>query len=124
MASYSATGPNQVTLQLKQAYSTIWFTYNQLAILYPFPMAWDVSAAGGAAGSGGCTTDSAADGWAKCKAVFTYLNAQNKDTATYATNPLWQVVDGPFKLTAFNINGSYNFVPNKTYSGAAEGVDR
>jgi peptide/nickel transport system substrate-binding protein len=117
MASYSATGPNQVTLQLKQAYSTIWFTYNQLAILYPFPMAWDVSAAGGAAGSGGCTTDSAADNWAKCKAVFTYLNAQNKDTATYATNPLWQVVDGPFKLTAFNINGSYNFVPNKSYSG-------
>ncbi len=69
MASYSATGPNQVTLQLKQAYSSIWFTYNQLAILTPFPQAWDVSTAGAAAGSGGCSTDSAADGWAKCKAV-------------------------------------------------------
>ena len=43
MVSYSATGPDQVTLQLKQAYSSIWFTYNQLAILYPFPLAWDVS---------------------------------------------------------------------------------
>jgi peptide/nickel transport system substrate-binding protein len=119
MASYSATGPNQVTMQLKQAYSTIWFTYNQLAILFPFPQAWDISAAGGAAGRGGGTTDSAAaDSWAKCKAVFTFLNAQNKDTASYGTNPLWQVVDGPFKLNAFNINGSYNFVPNKGYSGA------
>jgi peptide/nickel transport system substrate-binding protein len=117
LASYSATGPNQVTMHLKQAYSSIWFTYNQLAILYPFPMAWDVSSSGGAAGSGGCTTDSAADGWAKCKAVYTYLTAQNKDTATYATNPLWQVVDGPYKLTAFNIDGSYTFVPNAKYSG-------
>ena len=42
MASYSKTGPNQVTIQLTQAYSSLWFTYNQLAILYPLPMAWDV----------------------------------------------------------------------------------
>lgn len=118
MTSYSATGPDQVTLHLKQAYSAIWFTYNQLAILTPFPMAWDVSKVGAAAGSGGCTTDSAADAWAKCKAVYTFLTAQAKDTATYATNPLWAVVDGPFKLTAFNINGNYTFVPNTKYSGS------
>ncbi|HUD77295.1 MAG TPA: ABC transporter substrate-binding protein [Streptosporangiaceae bacterium] len=117
MTSYSATGPDQVTLHLKTGYSSIWFTYNQLAILTPMPQAWDVSSTGGAAGSGGCTTDSAADGWAKCKAVYTYMTAQNKDTATYATNPLWQVVDGPFKLTAYNVNGNYTFVPNTKYSG-------
>jgi peptide/nickel transport system substrate-binding protein len=117
MASYSATGPDQVTLHLKSAYSSIWFTYNQLAILTPMPTAWDVSSSGAAAGSGGCATDSAADGWAKCKAVYTYMTAQNKDTSTYATNPLWQVVDGPYKLTAFNIDGSYTFVPNPKYSG-------
>ena len=122
MASYSATGPNQVTLHLKQAYSSIWFTYNQLAILTPMPTAWDVSSSGGAAGSGGCTTDSAADGWAKCKAVYTYMTAQNKDTSTYATNPLWKVVDGPYKLTAFNIDGSYTFVPNTSYSGPQKAV--
>ena len=117
MSSYSATGANQVTLHLTQAYSSIWFTYNQLAILFPLPLTWDVSSAGGAADSGGCLTDSAADGWAKCKAVFTFLNAQNKDTATYATNPLWKVVDGPYKLSAFNIDGNYTFVPNTSYSG-------
>jgi peptide/nickel transport system substrate-binding protein len=118
MSSYSATGVDQVTLHLKQAYSSIWFTYNQLAILTPMPMAWDVSSSGAAAGSGGCTTDTAADGWAKCKAVWTYLNSQNKDTSTYATNPLWQVVDGPWKLTSFNISGNYTFVPNTKYSGS------
>jgi peptide/nickel transport system substrate-binding protein len=118
IASYAATGPEQVTIKLKSAYSSIWYTYNQLAILYPLPQAWDVSKAGAAAGSGGCTTDSAADGWAKCKAVWTYLNSQNKDTSTYATNPLWKVVDGPWKLTSYNIDGDYTFVPNTTYSGS------
>ncbi len=117
MASYKATGPEQVTLQLKQAYSSIWFTYNQLAILTPMPAAWDVAATGAKAGSGGCLTDSAADGWAKCKAVYTYMTAQNKLTATYATNPLWQVVDGPYKLTSYNVSGNYTFVPNASYSG-------
>ena len=45
------------------------------------------------------------------------MTAQNKDTSSYGTNPLWQVVDGPFKLTAFNIDGNYTFVPNAKYSG-------
>ncbi len=117
MTSYSATGPEQVTLHLKQAYSSIWFTYNQLAILTPMPMAWDVSKTGGAAGSGGCLTDSAADGWAKCKAVYTFMNAQNKITSTYATNPLWQVNDGPYKLTSYNVNGNMTFAVNSKYSG-------
>ena len=118
IVSYKATGPDQVTIQLKQGYSSIWFTYNQLAILTPMPAAWDVSAAGAKAGSGGCLTDSAADGWAKCKAVYTFMNAQNKDTATFGTNPLWQVIDGPFKLTSYNVSGNYTFVPNTKYSGS------
>jgi peptide/nickel transport system substrate-binding protein len=118
ISSYSATGPDQVTIKLKSAYSSIWYTYNQLAILYPFPLAWDVTKTGAAAGSGGCATDSAADGWAKCKAVWAFLNGLNKSTSTYATNPLWQVVDGPFRLTSYNIDGDYTFVPNPKYSGS------
>jgi peptide/nickel transport system substrate-binding protein len=118
MASYSATGANQVTLHLKQAYGSIWFTYNQLAILYPFPQAWDVTSASAKAGSGGCTADTAADGWAKCKAVWSFLTAQSTQTSTYATNPLWQVVDGPFKLKSYSVSGNYTMVPNTKYSGS------
>ena len=118
MSSYSATGPDQVTLQLKQAYGSTWFTYNQLATLTPMPLAWDTTSLTGAAGSGGCAKDSAADGWAKCKAVYTFLNAQNKDTSTFATSPLWKVVDGPYHLTAYNVNGNFTFVPNPKYSGS------
>jgi peptide/nickel transport system substrate-binding protein len=118
IASYSATGPQQVTLHLKQSYSSIWYTYNQLAIMYPFPLTWDVTKAGAAPDSGGCLTDSAADGWAKCKAVWAFLNGQNKDTATYASNTLWKVEDGPWRLTSFSIAGNYTFAPNPKYSGS------
>jgi peptide/nickel transport system substrate-binding protein len=118
MTSYQQTGKDQVTLQLKQAYASTWFTYNQLAILAPFPLAWDVTSLTGAPGSGGCATDSAADGWAKCKAVYTFLNNQNKNTSTYATSPLWKVVDGPYKLVSFNIDGNFLMKPNPDYSGS------
>src|SRR5690242_9329136 len=39
VTSYKATGPNTVTFQLNRAYSSLWFTYNQLAELTPMPLA-------------------------------------------------------------------------------------
>ena len=48
---------------------SIWYTYNQLAELNPMPEAWDVTSLGAQAGQRRLPTDSAADGWAKCKAV-------------------------------------------------------
>jgi peptide/nickel transport system substrate-binding protein len=118
ISSMSITGANQVTLHLTKAYSTLWYTYNELSQITPMPMAWDITKAGAAPGSGGCTTDSAADHWAKCKAVYSFLAAQSKDASTYATSPIWSVVDGPFKLTAFSPNGNDTFAVNRKYSGS------
>jgi peptide/nickel transport system substrate-binding protein len=118
LVSYKAIGTNQVQFQLNRAYSTIWFTYNQLGELKPMPESWDVTSLTGKPGSGGCLTDSAADGWAKCKAVFTFLTAQANNASTYATSPLWSVVDGPWKLTSFSTTGFVTIVPNKAYSGS------
>jgi peptide/nickel transport system substrate-binding protein len=118
IVSYQATGPNTVTFQLDRAYSSLWFTYNQLAELTPMPLAWDVTKLGATAGSGGCATDSASDGWAKCKAVYTFLTAQSKQAGSYATSPLWKVVDGPWKLSSFSTDGHVTMVPNTAYSGS------
>src|SRR5215831_6046334 len=117
VTSVTASG-NTLTLNLNKAYSSIWYTYNQLAELNPMPEAWDVTSLGAKAGSGGCLTDSAADNWAKCKAVNAFLTAQSKDTATYATSPLWSVVNGPWKLSSFSTTGHVTMVPNTKYSGA------
>jgi peptide/nickel transport system substrate-binding protein len=118
VVSYKATGPNQVTIQLDKAYSSIWYTYNQLAEVNPMPAAWDVTSLGAKPGSGGCTTDTAADGWAKCKAVYSFLTAQSKISSTYASSPLWSVVDGPWKLSTFSTTGNVTIVPNTKYSGS------
>jgi peptide/nickel transport system substrate-binding protein len=118
VVSYKATGPDQLTMQLNKPYSSLWYTYNQLAELTPMPLAWDITSLGAKPGSGGCTTDSAADGWAKCKAVYSFLTAQSKISSTYAASPLWSVVDGPWKLSSFNTDGNVTIVPNKAYSGS------
>jgi peptide/nickel transport system substrate-binding protein len=50
--------------------------------------------------------------------IYTYLADQSKAVNTYATNPLWQTVDGPYKLSSFNnTTGAFTMVPNTTYSG-------
>jgi peptide/nickel transport system substrate-binding protein len=55
---------------------------------------------------------------ANAKKIWDFLNAQSKSVSTYASNPLWQVVYGPYKLTAFNATtGSFTMVPNPSYSG-------
>ena len=113
LASLSVTGPDTIVLHLTKTYASTWFTYNQLAEITPMPLAWDVTKAGAKPGSGGCHT-SISD----CAAVWSFLTAQAKDTSTYATSPIWSVVDGPWKLTAFNANGPDIFVPNKAYSGS------
>ena len=121
LASFSATGPDTVVLHLKSPVSSIWFTYNQLSEITPMPAAWDVTSASATAGSGGCATDSAADKWAKCDAVYKFMAAQAANAKTYATSPIWAVVDGPWKLTSFSTASSgpvTSFAPNTKYSGS------
>jgi peptide/nickel transport system substrate-binding protein len=118
VSSITATSQYQVKITLTKAYNPSYTTYDQLAVITPLPLAWDVTKFGNAADSGGCLTDSAADKWKKCEAVYTYLSSQATKLATYATNPLWQVVDGPWKLAAFNPSTDANtFVPNTAYTG-------
>ena len=50
--------------------------------------------------------------------IFKFLTSQAKSVSTYTTNPLWQIVDGPYKLSQYNTTtGAFTMVPNKTYGG-------
>jgi peptide/nickel transport system substrate-binding protein len=118
VASITAPSKYQVKITLTHAYNPSYTFLDQLIVITPMPLAWDVTTFGNAADSGGCLTDSAADHWKKCEAVYTYLNAQSLKLSTYATNPLWQVADGPFKLSAFNASTDANtMVANTAYTG-------
>ncbi len=117
LASFTVTGPDTIVLNMTKAYASTWFTYNQLAEITPMPLAWDVTAVGATPGSGGCYLSAA-----KCVAVFKFLTAQASDTSSYATSPVWSVVDGPWKLTSFSATGADTFVPNKAYSGSPKPI--
>lgn len=109
----SITAPNAstVVMHLDKAYSTTWFLYNELSQITPLPQkAWDKESATGAVGN----YDETASG---AKAVFNYLTKQAETTSTYSTNPLWQVVDGPFKLKTYQATGYSVYVANTKYSG-------
>jgi peptide/nickel transport system substrate-binding protein len=114
----SATASGQTfTLNLKSAVNETWFTDNELGQITPLPIAWDVTGPGTA---GHCATDTLASkaAAADCNADWTYLSKQSVDLASFATNPLWQIVDGPWRLKTFNAtSGAYSIVPNADYSG-------
>jgi peptide/nickel transport system substrate-binding protein len=109
----SADYPNASTVvfHLDQTYNPSWFTNWALSMITPLPQhAWDKTSASGAIGNYDETKSGAA-------AVYKFLNSQSSDPATFATNPLWQTVDGPWKLQQFTTTGKVVFVPNKKYSG-------
>jgi peptide/nickel transport system substrate-binding protein len=110
------------------SYNPFWLTYNQFSQITPMPVAWDVTAVGGAPGSGGCSSAAYGTADTACAAVYTFLSKQagydpanpsgaNNSLTTYATNPLWQIVDGPWRLTNFDASGDVTMVPNPSYSG-------
>jgi peptide/nickel transport system substrate-binding protein len=111
VTSVSAPNVSTVVFKLNGAVNPTWFTLNELSQITPIPQhVWDRTSAAGTVGDNDTTT-------AGARAVYTYLDHQSKDLNTYATNPLWHVVDGPWKLSAFSSDGQATFVPNRVYSG-------
>jgi len=100
--------PTELQMTTKRAYSHTWFLYNDLSQITPMPAAWDRTASGPSA----CATKIT-----DCAAVYRYLDAQSRHLATYASSPIWSIVDGPWKLSAFDAGGHATFVPNARYSG-------
>jgi len=100
--------PTELQFTTNKAYSHTWFTYNDLSQITPMPAAWDKTNSG----PSNCATVVK-----DCAAVYNYLNTQAKNLPGYASSPLWSIVDGPWKLSAFNADGHVTFVPNPKYSG-------
>jgi peptide/nickel transport system substrate-binding protein len=115
VVSDSAPNPTTIVLNLNRAYNPGFFLNNQLqdtTTVFPYPsQAWNVDATGGPH----------LNNWsspAVAKKIYDYLNKQGTTVSTFASNPLWQVVSGPFKLKSFSAtNSSYVMTPNPSYGG-------
>jgi peptide/nickel transport system substrate-binding protein len=109
----SATTPDATTLvlNLNKPVNPVWFTQDQLQLIQPMPVhAWAKASATGP------ILDFTNP--ANAKKIYDFLAKASGSTSTYATNPLWQVVDGPYKLTEFNnTTGAFTMAPNPSYGG-------
>jgi peptide/nickel transport system substrate-binding protein len=109
----SMSTPNATTLvvNMSKAVNPTWMEEDILGAVPVMPSsAWSKDSANGP------TLDFTNP--ANATKIFNYLTAQAKSVSTYASNPLWQTVDGPYKLSSFNdTTGAFTMVPNTAYSG-------
>ncbi|MDQ6805165.1 MAG: ABC transporter substrate-binding protein [Actinomycetota bacterium] len=115
VTSISAPNDHTVVINLNKAYNPGFFLNNQLQDtnnVYPIPSAaWNVASANG--------PHLDFTNPANAKKIYDYLLKAGGSVATFGTNPLWQVVSGPFKLKSFSAtNSSYALTPNPNYGGS------
>ncbi len=135
VVSYRQTGTYTVEFRLNAAYNPTWFLYNELSQVYPIPTAsWDRLSSTSSIGAYDASAEARVPlagtnpaqfvpqnpgtGSSGALGVAQFLNSQSQATNTYESNPLWRVVDGPFKLSQFTTSGFVKLVPNPDYSGS------
>ena len=111
VVSATTKGTSTLVLNLKAAVNPTWLQENILSGVNPMPaQAWAKTS------TTGKTVDFTNP--ANAKKIYDFLAAQNKSVSTYTSNPLWQTVDGPYKLTTFNsTTGAFTMKPNTSYDG-------
>ena len=111
VTSVATPDDKTITFTFDKVYNPEWILYNELSQLTPVPThAWDIAVDGGKVGDFDTTP-------AGAKKVYDYLIGQAKDAGTYATNPLWKVVSGPWTVKSFANGNEVTFAANGAYSG-------
>ncbi len=100
------------SLTFDGVYNDTWLLYNELLQVIPIPQhAWDRTSATGAIGNYDKTP-------AGARAVYKYLNSQSQALGSYASSPLWKVVDGPWTLSSFDATTGFTvFSRNTNFHG-------
>jgi peptide/nickel transport system substrate-binding protein len=111
VTSVTTPDAHTVVFHLNRSYNPEWIAGNDMFLIQPMPQhVWDKTSVNGKVGNYDETPAGAV-------AVYNFLTAQSKNEASYATNPLWKVVDGPWKMQTFAPSGPVTFSRNPLYSG-------
>jgi peptide/nickel transport system substrate-binding protein len=109
----SVATPNSRTfvVNFNKGYNQNFIFLEELAVLQPLPaQAWAKTSLTGPI--------IAFNNLKNAAAIYKFLNAQSDKLSTYGSNPLWQVVDGPFKIKSFDPATDGNtLVANRAYTG-------
>jgi len=116
LTSCEKIADDKVRFTFDRVYSQRWVLMNQLGLITPMPKAWDRTHAGPANASADV---------ADVEAVYDFLIAENgcviaetnEHRTRWADSPIWSVVNGPWRLREYALDGHIVFVPNEHYSG-------
>lgn len=109
--SFTTIDSTHFRITFDKAYSPQWMLANQLSMITPMPQhAWDKTSASGSVGNADETSEGA-------QQVWNFLNTEAGDISSYATNPLWKVVSGPYTISSFSTSGKVVLAENAKYDG-------
>ncbi|NUP53555.1 MAG: hypothetical protein HOW97_40470, partial [Catenulispora sp.] len=109
---------SSIAITFDQPYSQDYIVGNALQTVTPMPLAWDVTDDKGTKGKCSADTLDSPTLKADCEPVYRYLSTAGKDVKTFASNPLWKIVDGPWQLAAFNAaTGGFSISKNPQFGG-------
>ena len=112
VTSFNVVDDTHLKITFDKVYNPDWLVANQLIYLTPLPQhVMDKANADDAVSD----LDRTATG---AKQVYAFLMDQGKDVTTYATNPLWAVVDGPYKVQSWTSDNAITIVANDAYTGS------
>jgi peptide/nickel transport system substrate-binding protein len=111
VVSVETPNPTTAVITLSKSFNPTFQFLNQLVGITPLPAhVWAKTSASGP------IVDF--NNLANAKAIYKYLNSESTKLSTYGSNPLWQVVDGPYKIKTFDPSTDGNtLVANENYSG-------
>jgi len=115
VASISAPSKYKVVMHLTRGFNPGFFLNDELEsedAVTPLPStSWNVDKAGGP------HLDYTVP--ANAKKIYDYLEKLGSSLATFGSNPLWKIADGPFILKTFNTtNSSWTATPNPDFGGS------
>ena len=111
LVSMTTPDASTLVLNLSKTYNQPFIQLDQLGTLQPLPaQAWSRTSEGGPIVDFTDPTNAAA--------IYNFLNTQSNSLSTYGSDPLWQTVDGPFKISTFDPStDATTLVANPAYSG-------
>ncbi|MEU2553769.1 peptide ABC transporter substrate-binding protein [Streptomyces sp. NPDC013313] len=112
--SFKTVDDTHFTITFDKAYNQQWMLANELSMIRTIPQhAWDKTSDSGAVSD----LDRTAAG---AKQVWTYLNNAAKKISSYATDPLWKTVSGPYTIKSFSTAGRVELTANAKYDGGGK----
>lgn len=112
LSNVQVVDPETVSFTFNAVYNPAWIQAVELDQVIPLPSkTWAKSSANG--------PQLDFTNPANAKAIYDFLTTQSKSLSTYQSNPLWQDVDGPYKMSMYNAtNNAVNFTKNPAYTGS------